>query len=86
LPDRDAGAISAAYGAERGAGDHAKRDAGRGDGSAGRAWYNCPGRGGTRIYELVEDAIQDAFLQKKSPKVALEEAASAANRLIAGRG
>ena len=49
-------------------------------------WYNFPGRGGTRIYKLVQDAIQDAFLQKKAPKVALEEAASAANRLIAGRG
>ncbi len=49
-------------------------------------WYNFPGRGGTRIYKLVQDAIQDAFLQKKTPKVALEEAATAANRLIAGRG
>jgi multiple sugar transport system substrate-binding protein len=49
-------------------------------------WSNFPGRGGTRIYKLVQDAIQDAFLQKKSPKVALEEAAGAANRLMAGRG
>jgi multiple sugar transport system substrate-binding protein len=49
-------------------------------------WYNFPGRGGTRIYKLVQDAIQDAFLQKKTPKAALEEAAGAANRLIAGRG
>jgi multiple sugar transport system substrate-binding protein len=49
-------------------------------------WYNFPGRGGTRIYKLVQDAIQDAFLQKKTPKVALDEAAAAANRLIAGRG
>jgi multiple sugar transport system substrate-binding protein len=49
-------------------------------------WYNFPGRGGTRIYKLVQDAIQDAFLQKKTPKMALEEAAMAANRLIAGRG
>jgi multiple sugar transport system substrate-binding protein len=49
-------------------------------------WYNFPGRGGTRIYKLVQDAIQDAFLQKKTPKAALEDAAAAANRLIGGRG
>ena len=49
-------------------------------------WYNFPGRGGTRIYKLVQDAIQDAFLQRKTPKVALDEAAQAANRLIVGRG
>jgi multiple sugar transport system substrate-binding protein len=48
-------------------------------------WYNFPGRGGTRIYKLVQDAIQDAFLAKKTPKVALDEAAEAANRLIRGR-
>jgi multiple sugar transport system substrate-binding protein len=48
-------------------------------------WYNFPGRGGTRIYKLVQDAIQEAFLQRKAPKLALEEAAAAANRLI-GRG
>ena len=34
----------------------------------------------------VQDAIQDAFLLKKTPKVALDEAAQAANRLIGGRG
>ena len=49
-------------------------------------WYNFPGRGGTRIYKLVQDAIQDAFLVKKTPKAALDEAAQAANRLISGRG
>ena len=49
-------------------------------------WYNFPGRGGTRIYKVVQDAIQDAFLQKKTPKVALAEAAASANRLIGGRG
>jgi multiple sugar transport system substrate-binding protein len=49
-------------------------------------WYNFPGRGGTRIYKLVQDAIQDAFLVRKTPKAALDEAAQAANRLISGRG
>lgn len=49
-------------------------------------WYNFPGRGGTRIYKLVQDAIQDAFLQNKTPKAALDEAAEAANRLMRGRG
>jgi multiple sugar transport system substrate-binding protein len=48
-------------------------------------WYNFPGRGGTRIYKLVQDAIQEAFLTKKTPKVALDEAAVQANRLIQGR-
>jgi multiple sugar transport system substrate-binding protein len=48
-------------------------------------WYNFPGRGGTRIYKLVQDAIQEAFLQAKTPKVALDEAAAQANRLIRGR-
>jgi ABC-type glycerol-3-phosphate transport system substrate-binding protein len=48
-------------------------------------WHNFPGRGGTRIYKLVQDAIQDASLAKKTPKVALDEAAEAANRLIRGR-
>jgi multiple sugar transport system substrate-binding protein len=49
-------------------------------------WYNFPGRGGTRIYKLVQDAIQDAFVLKKAPKAALDDAAQAANRLIGGRG
>jgi multiple sugar transport system substrate-binding protein len=48
-------------------------------------WYNFPGRGGTRIYKLVQDAIQEAFLTKKTPKAALDEAAVQANRLIQGR-
>jgi multiple sugar transport system substrate-binding protein len=48
-------------------------------------WYNFPGRGGTRIYKLVQDAIQEAFLTKKTPKTALDEAAAQANRLIQGR-
>jgi multiple sugar transport system substrate-binding protein len=48
-------------------------------------WYNFPGRGGTRIYKLVQDALQDAFLLKRTPKAALDEAAEQANRLIRGR-
>jgi ABC-type glycerol-3-phosphate transport system substrate-binding protein len=31
-------------------------------------WYNFPGRGGTRIYKVVQDAIQDAFLGKTPPR------------------
>jgi hypothetical protein len=46
--------------------------------------YDFPGRGGTRIYKLVQDAIRKAFLGE-APKMALDEAAEAANRLMHGR-
>ena len=46
--------------------------------------YDFPGRGGTRIYQLVRDAIPEALL-RKTPNVALDEAAEAANRLMHSR-
>ena len=49
-------------------------------------WYDFPRRRGTRLDKLVQDAIQDAFVQKKTPKAALDEAAHAANRLISACG
>jgi ABC-type glycerol-3-phosphate transport system substrate-binding protein len=41
--------------------------------------------GTLRIYKLVQDAIQEAFLGNKTPKLALDEAAEAANLLIRGQ-
>ena len=50
------------------------------------ALVQLPGRGGTRIYKLVQDAIQDAFLQKQDAEGRAGRRGEAANRLIAGRG
>lgn len=45
-------------------------------------WYNFPGRGGTRIYKIVQDAIAAALTRQKAPRQALDDAAAEANALL----
>ncbi len=45
-------------------------------------WYNFEGRGGTRIYKVVQDAIVAALNKEKTPKQALDDAAAEANALL----
>lgn len=39
-------------------------------------WYNFPGRGGTKIYKIVQDNIQAALIKQKTPEQALKDAAA----------
>lgn len=45
-------------------------------------WYNFPGKAGTRIYKLVQDNMEAAFLKQKEPAQALKDAATEANALL----
>lgn len=45
-------------------------------------WNNFPGKGGTRIFKIVQDNIQAALNKQKTPEKALKDAAEEANRLI----
>ncbi|MBN2508788.1 MAG: ABC transporter substrate-binding protein [Spirochaetales bacterium] len=45
-------------------------------------WNNFPGKGGTRIFKIVQDNIQAVFAQQKTPEQAIREAAADANALI----
>lgn len=45
-------------------------------------WNNFPGKGGTRIFKIVQDNIQAAIARQKTPDQALKDAAQEANGLI----
>ncbi|MFW6362349.1 MAG: ABC transporter substrate-binding protein [Spirochaeta sp.] len=45
-------------------------------------WNNFPGRGGTRIFKIVQDNIQAVFSRQKTPEQGITEAARDANALI----
>jgi multiple sugar transport system substrate-binding protein len=45
-------------------------------------WVNFPGKGGTRIFKIVQDNIQAVFSKQKSPEQAMKDAGAEANRLI----
>lgn len=45
-------------------------------------WHNFPGKGGSRIYKVVQDNIEAALNNQKSPEQAIEDAAKEANSLL----
>jgi multiple sugar transport system substrate-binding protein len=45
-------------------------------------WYNFPGKTGTRIYKITQDAIQATLAQQKTATQALSDAAIEANKLL----
>ncbi|CUH97242.1 hypothetical protein P22_3369 [Propionispora sp. 2/2-37] len=45
-------------------------------------WYNFPGKSGTRIYKIAQDAIQATLTQQKTAEQALRDAATEANKLL----
>ncbi|MEW9670595.1 ABC transporter substrate-binding protein [Ammoniphilus sp. 3BR4] len=45
-------------------------------------WNNFPGKGGTRIFKIVQDNIQAALTGQKTAEQAIKDAANEANRLI----
>jgi multiple sugar transport system substrate-binding protein len=45
-------------------------------------WYNFPGKGGTKIYKLVQDNIQAALIKQKTPEQALKDAAAASAQYL----
>jgi len=49
------------------------------------AWYTFPGDQGTKITDVIKNAIEAALLGQKDPKQALDEAAVQANKLLPGR-
>jgi multiple sugar transport system substrate-binding protein len=45
-------------------------------------WNNFPGKGGTRIFKIVQDNIQASLTGQKTPEQAVKDAAAEANKLI----
>ncbi|MEB3103705.1 ABC transporter substrate-binding protein [Ferviditalea candida] len=45
-------------------------------------WNNFPGKGGTRIFKIVQDNIQAALTKQKTAEQAVKDAAAEANQLI----
>ncbi len=45
-------------------------------------WNNFPGKGGTRIFKIVQDNLQAAFTGQKTPEQAMKDAGTEANNLI----
>lgn len=45
-------------------------------------WHNFPGKGGTQIYKILQDNVEAALNQQKTPEEAMKDAAEEANNLL----